>query len=198
MSLSAQSEAATRAAAAPQPKEEPKGRSHAWFGWWVAVCLVALAVSSYQQLQIQRRILVTSRLLETKLAESKAISASMNDQLVNVAQLDDATRQLNEKLKRVVTTNRAIRDELTGMESTVNGIRQAVGKLDQQAVASHQLLAEVARQSTLLSETLARSYATGAEVSGRISLMVELQEAVNADMAEMDRKTRPLERFTGR
>jgi methyl-accepting chemotaxis protein len=187
-----------RAAADPQPKEEPKGRSSAWFGWWVAVCLVALAVSSYQQLQIQRRILVTSRLLETKLAESKAISASMNDQLVNVAQLDDATRQLNEKLKRVVNTNRAIRDELTGMESTVNGISQAVGKLDQQAAASHLLLAEVARQSTLLGETLGRSYTTGSEVSRSLSHMVELQEAVNADMAEMDRKTQPLDRFTGR
>jgi methyl-accepting chemotaxis protein len=185
--------------AAPIPsRSAPKGTGRTlWFGWWAAICLVAVAYLTYGQLAAQRRILVASEQLKAKVGEAAAVSAATNQQLGKVAELDAGTKQLADKLQRVATINTAIKGELGALEGTVAGLQNSVSTLDQQAVQSHETLNAIAAQSDALLATLRHSRQTGEQVSAKLSRMLELQNAINADLAEMNRNTKDLERFVG-
>lgn len=185
-----------RPGGAPAEKEGSRGQS-IWFGWWVALCLVVLAYNTYGQLAAQRRILEASRQLEEQVGEAAAVSAATNHQLGKVAELDAATTELAGKLERLGRTNAGVKAELAGLEGTVQGLLASVEKLDGQAVASHETLAAIAAESEALLGTLRHSRATGAGISEQLSAMVELQYGINADLQEMNRHTRFLDRFVG-
>jgi|GEM_PF-4367240 len=185
-------------APSPAPEAGPRGGPVArWFPWWVALCLVVLAWSTYRQLSLQRHILQTSELLRTKVGEAAQVSEETNLQLGKVAELDRATLELAGKLQRVGQINASLRTELTGLEGTVEGLYNSVATLDEQAGESRDLLGEIIRQSDLLQTTLRRSQQTSGQVAAHVSRLVSLQEAVNADLSEMNVKTRPLERLGG-
>ena len=182
----------------PAPAETGRGWSRGlWFGWWVALCLAIFAYNTYGQLAAQRRILEGSELLKQKVGEAAAVSAATNLQLGKVAELDAATTGLAGKLERLARTNAAIKGELSGMEATVEGLKRSVERLDGQAVGSHETLSAIAAQSDALLRTLRHSLATGADVSGRLDEMVQIQEGINADLAEINRNTQDLDRFLG-
>lgn len=183
---------------APSPDGAPRGRAGAlWFGWWVAACMVLLAYNTYNQLQIQRRILVHGETLQAKVAEAAQVSQETNKQLEKVKQLDEATAQLGVKLQRIGQLNGAIRAELEGMEGTVAGIDQSISTMDEQVVRSHAILQQVIAQSQALEQKLQESYAIGDDVSASLGSMVEIQSGVNAELAEMVGKTQALEKFSG-
>ncbi|HYG60492.1 MAG TPA: hypothetical protein VD902_20665 [Symbiobacteriaceae bacterium] len=188
-----------------QPLESPRVQQGAarpwasgrWFAWWAAACLVAVAYLTYQQLAAQQRILVGSQALEAKVAEAARISAETNLQLGKVKELDTATTGMGEKLKQIGEINAALKGELLRLETTVTGLEASVGALDQQAVQSNATLRSIASQSDALLVTLRRSRTTGEQVSDRLARMLELQEGINADLAEMNRKTEILEWLMG-
>jgi len=183
-----------------EPAQSEKGGSRGqaiWFGWWVALCLVVLAYHTYGQLAAQRRILEASQQLQAKVGEAAAVSAATNHQLGKVAELDAATTELSGKLERLGRTNSAVKAELAGLEGTVAGLLSSVEKLDGQAVASHETLGSIAAESEALLGTLRHSRATGADISERLSAMVDIQYGINADLQEMKRHTQFLDRFLG-
>lgn len=181
----------------PQPPAR-SGRPHrlgpAWFGWWVALCLVVLASNTWGQLDIQRRLLSGSQALERLVAESRSVSAETNRQLAQVALLEQATRAIDAKLARVGAVNTAIKLDLRTLEETATAIDGSIAALAAQSGDSRVLLDEIAAQSAALHATLTDSRRVGEAVAGHLSQLVRLQEAVGADLAEMDRKTRILER----
>lgn len=183
--------------AQPAPAREPAPRKlwQAWFGWWVAACLAALAYSTHQQLAIQQRILAQSILLEQGVAEAKRVTAASNEQLARVAELDHATGRLALKLTHIGQVNTEIRGELAALEGTVVGLSRSIATMEGQVGQSHGLLTAIARESESLLRTLQRSRTTGDDVSRHLSEMVRLQQATNADLAEMNRKTKPLEQW---
>jgi chromosome segregation ATPase len=184
-----------------EPAPEQKGRGWVrslWFGWWVAICLGVLAYHTNAQLEAQRRILAASQVLEARVADAAAVSAATYHQLGKVAELDAATSALAGTLQRLSQTNADIKGELAAMEGTVDGLVRSVERLDGQAVASHETLLAVARESEALLAALRRSQATGATVTARLERMVNLQTSINADLDEMNRNTRDLDRFLGR
>lgn len=180
---------------APRPGPAPRKLWQAWFGWWAAACLVALAYSTHQQLAIQQRILAKSLLLEQAVAEAKAVTAASNEQLAKVAELDEATGRLALKLTHIGQVNGAIRSDLLALEGTVAGLYRSIATMEGQVGQSHELLTAIARESGQLQRTLQRSRTTGDAVSSHLSDMVRLQQAVNADLAEMNRKTAPLQQW---
>lgn len=169
-----------------------------WFGWWVAISLGVLAYHTNAQLEAQKRILVASQELQAKVGEAAEVSAATNHQLGKVAELDAATTKLAGTLQRLSQTNAAVKGELAAMEGTVDGLVKSVERLDGQAVTSHETLVAVARESEALLAALRRSQATGANVTARLEQMVNLQTSINADLDEMNRNTRDLDRFLGR
>jgi chromosome segregation ATPase len=169
-----------------------------WFGWWVAICLGVLAYHTNAQLEAQKRILTASQQLQAKVGEAAVVSAETNHQLGKVAELDAATTAMAGTLQHLSQTNAAVKGELAGMEATVDGLVASVQRLDGQAVASHETLLAVARESEALLALLRSSQATGATVSSRLQQMVNLQVSINADLDEMNRNTRDLDRFLGR
>lgn len=170
-------------------------RRTAWFPWWVATCLVVLAVSTYQQVDIQRRLLVGSRDLENIVAESRAVSGETVRQLQHMAALDTATVRLDDKLARLGEVNGAIRQEVLGLEATASALLRSVANIDGQAGASLALLTEVVKESAALHGTLLESQRVGVELSGRLARLVEAQEAINVDLLEMTEKTQFLDRM---
>ena len=181
----------------PQPPAQA-GRSHplghAWFGWWVAFCLAVLAFNTWGQLDIQRRLLSGSQTLERMVGESRTVSAETNRQLAQVALLEQATRAMDGKLARVGAVNGAIKADLRTLEETAAAIDGSIATLVDQAGESRTLLDDIAAQSAALHATLADSRRVSEAVAGHLTQLVWLEEAVGADLAEMDRKTRILER----
>lgn len=186
-----------RPAGQPAPEQQGWLRS-LWFGWWVAICLGVLAYHTNAQLEAQKRILAASQELQAKVGEAAAVSAATNHQLGKVAELDRATTALAGTLQRLSQTNAAVKDELAAMEGVVDGLVRSVERLDGQAMASHGTLTAVARESETLLAGLRRSQAAGATVTARLEQMVNLQTSINADLDEMNRNTRDLDRFLGR
>lgn len=183
--------------ASPQPqtaRTNPKSKA-AWFAWWVAACLVTLAFSTYRQLEIQRRLLVSSRDLERIVAQSRTVSGEMVEQLQQIRALDTATSRLDAKLARLAQINGEIRQEVAGLESTAGALLHSVAAMDGQAGQSQALLARVASESAALHATLLRSQEVGDRLTARLAGLVEAQEAINADLAEMTAKTQFLDRI---
>lgn len=172
-------------------------RSGAWFGWWAALCLTLLAVSTQRQLSIQKQILQESLRLEQAVAQAKAVTAQTNLELEQVAQVEAATAGLVDLLSRVGEVNSLIRTRLEGLDGTVAGIEESVGRIDRQVLISTGLLQEVTGESEQLYQRLVRSRAAGQRLTGHLGRMLRLQEAVVADLAELNRKTAPLERLGG-
>lgn len=184
---------------APAERPEPAKRPLAgvWFGWWVAFCLAVLAWSTQQQLAAQERILEGSRKLEATVAEAAEVSRATNDQLAKVSDLDQVTTELGSKLQQLGQINVRLKGELLGLEQLVIGLEGSVAQLDQQALSSHEALTAIAVQSERLHRTMQRSFRTSQQVAGHLNRMVLLQERVNAELAEMNRKTRLLDRLPG-
>lgn len=166
-----------------------------WFGWWVAGCLCLLAFSSYQQLQIQQRILARSQALKDAVAEAAEVSAATVQQLDGVAKLDAATTRVASQLSRIAAVNGQLRAELAAMEPAVRGIDSSIATLDKQTQESAALLAEIAAKSDALQGALTQSLATGRKVSSLLSDMSRLQGEVTANLGVMVGKTGLLDRF---
>lgn len=173
-------------------RREPKAKT-GWFAWWVAGCLVILAISTYQQLEIERRLLARSRDLERTVAQSRTVSADTVEQLRQVGALAGATAELDQTLARLARTNGGIRQELSGLEQTAEAIRRSVAAMDGQAAQSQALLEQVVGESEALHATLQRSQEVGQRLSDRLAALVEAQEAIGADLLEMTEKTRFLD-----
>jgi methyl-accepting chemotaxis protein len=188
---------AEQPAAAPAGEGQRKPWAGIWFGWWVAACLVVLALNTQHQLQAQQRILEGSRKLQDKVGEAAAVSVATNQQLGKVAELDRATSALAVKLERLGAVNTALKGELASLEATAGQLQDSVAHLDAQALQSHQQLAQIAAQSDQLYATLQRSRRSAEQVAGYLNGMVDLQERVNAELVEMNAKTKALERFLG-
>ncbi len=183
----------------PEPKEKP-ARSrprHGWFAWWVAACLVALAWSTHQQLQIQERILEKSSALEAGVARAREVMAATNQQLGQVSDVAAATGELEARLERLARLNGDLKRELEALEVTVNGLDRSVIHLDGQALQSLQQLEEIAARSAALHQTLIRSHAIGSDVAAYLEQMVTMQTEVTADLAAMEAKTRFLDQLMG-
>jgi len=181
----------------PDPQHgvgRPDRKGTAWLGWWVALCLTVLAFNTWGQLDIQRRLLEGSRSLERLVAESRTVSDETNRQLAPVAELERATRSMDGKLARVGSVNASIKADLQVLEETAAAIDGSIASLANQAGASRALLADIAGQSAALHATLTQSRRVGEAVAGHLTQLVRVQESVGADLAEMDHKTRILER----
>jgi chromosome segregation ATPase len=179
----------------PADGDRKPGWAGLWFGWWVAACLMLLAFSSYQQLQIQGRILTQSRRLKDAVAEAAAVSAATNKQLDGVRKLDAATSRLSVQLTRLAKANAAIRTELGYMEGTVKSIDDSLVVINQQTRESTELLTAIAKKSDDLQAALSKSLATGRKISSLLGEMAQVQDAVTGNLGVMVQKTAPLQRF---
>lgn len=198
MSVGVQNETHLPNLTVAEPAVPARGRGGSWFGWWVALCLVILAYNVHTQLESQRHILDGSRLLEGAVAEARDVTLATNEQLAKVAELDVATAALASTLGQLAAVNGRIREEVTGLERTVEGMKESVTHMDGQALHSLALLSEIVDHSDQLQTTLRRSSQTSGTVAERLAEMARIQAAVGADLAEMNRKTEPIERLGGR
>lgn len=172
----------------------PKVR-HLWFPWWVAFCLTLVAYNAHRQLEIQQRMLVTGSQLEQAVLMSGEVSAETNRQLIQVRSLARATERLDGRLAQVGRINGAIRNDLEALERLAVQISESVGRVEAETERSQALLKQILGSSRRLQETLAQSRRLGDQVSGHLQRLVGTQEGINADLAEINRKTRFLDRW---
>lgn len=182
----------------PGPTTAPTSRGKAgpvWFPWWVAICLALVAYNAQRQLEIQQRLLVTGSQLEQAVARSGQVSVETNRHLVRVRALATATARLDGRLAQIGRINGAIRKDLESLEGLAVQIDESVARVEVQTERSQALLAEILGSSHQLKETLAQSNYLGDHVSGQLKRLVRTQEGINADLAEINRKTRFLDRW---
>lgn len=179
----------------PAASTAPPKVRHLWFPWWVALCLALIAYNAHRQLEIQQRMLETGSRLEQAVLKSGEVSAETNRQLVQVRALARATERLDDRLARVGQVNGAIRKDLEALEGLALQINKSVGRVEAQTERSQALLKEILGSSRRLQETLAQSRYLGDQVSGQLHRLVRTQEGINADLGEINRKTRFLDRW---
>lgn len=160
-----------------------------WFRWVLAGALCVLASNMVIQVGLQKRILARGEALRGAVAESRAISADLTQQLGSVSVLYRATLRMDGHLQEIARVNGSLRAELETLDRAVAGIAGAVGRLESATEETRGLLGQISQQASRLQSTMRATLTVGESLTEDIAEMARIQSGINADLREMNIKT---------
>lgn len=161
------------------------------------LCLLGLGVNGLVQVGLQRDMSQKAAQLRTQIAESQQLSGQMKDGLNGLPELRDTTAHMAQTLTTLQTTTAQMNQGLGQLESTVSGIDGTVQALGQSTKSTDVQVQAAEQTAADLQALLQQIGAVNGDVINNLNQMISNQQAINADLEDMNNKTKILPRLGG-
>jgi|GEM_PF-2457389 len=155
--------------------------------------LLALAGNSLFQLQLGKDIHAKAVQLEQRLVESTGYSEKMNSQLKTIAELQQATNRLHEKLKSILSNTQGMHKEIRDLDTVVAEIAVKAGQIDSNTKEAREQLKQIAATLQLNVALIQQMSQMNSSVISALKQMEGIQQKVNKNLRDMNEKTKLLE-----
>lgn len=163
----------------------------------ITVLLAVNAGNTWLQVYMQKDVVSLSRELEKQLTLSAEKSVQMNTQLDAIAELKKKSLALSKKVEHVESNTAGLDKELKELDRIVAAISERVNAIGENAGATYQELKRM-EESILSSIQILHSLETSnKQVVQILTRMKSLQAEINANLRQMNEKTKYLPETAG-
>jgi ABC-type transporter Mla subunit MlaD len=152
--------------------------------------LVALGVNGLVQVGLQRDMQAKTGELAQRTAQAVELSKQMNGGLVDLGQLKKTSEHMRQTLQQLQSATATMNQGLATLNTTVQGINGAVAQIGETTAASGSQVTAATNQAESLQSVLQQLMLINSDVISNLGQMIRDQQAINADLAEMNQKTR--------
>lgn len=152
------------------------------------LCLVAMGVNGLTQLGLQRDMAVKTKKLQGQVAQAESLTVQMNAGLTGLKPLAATTEQMKGSLTQIQTLSSEMNQGLSALDNTVAHINTTVRGINGSVAESTKELATLRQISSQLGNVLGGLKSTNSDVVGHLNGMIADQQAINADLEQMNQK----------
>lgn len=154
-----------------------------------ALCLLALGVNGLVQAGIQKGMAEKAERLQAQVVKTQELSVEMKEGLVRLPELQEASGRMEATLRQIAAETAGMDGQLAELDRTVAGIDGAVGEIGASTGATTGSLDSARQSSAELLAVLRVIEQVNAGLSADLNGMLTDQQAINRELAEMNRKT---------
>lgn len=162
------------------------------------LCLLALGINGMVQVGIQHDMSIKASKLRTNLQQSEQLSLQMKGGLSGLDNLRDTTKHMSTSIQQLQTSTGDMNQGLATLEQIVGGIDGAVKNLNSSTKDSNSKINTANLTSQQLAVLLQQLNQVNADVVTNLSSIVQDQNAINANLSDMNRKTQFLPGLGGK